>query len=71
MSPFDRVVLIFNPQSTGRAQERAEELRRELGRRVPGLAVNLMPTEHAGHATELSRAVADSGRPLVVSVSGD
>jgi diacylglycerol kinase family enzyme len=71
MSPFDRVVLIFNPQSTGRARGRAEELRRELGRRVPGLAVNLMPTEHAGHATELARAVADSGRPLVVSVSGD
>jgi diacylglycerol kinase family enzyme len=71
MSPFDRVVLIFNPKSTGQARERAEELRRDLGRRVPGLAVDLMPTEHAGHATELSRAVAGSGRPLVVSVSGD
>ncbi|MGB8385932.1 MAG: diacylglycerol kinase family protein [Dermatophilaceae bacterium] len=71
MSPFDRVVLIFNPQSSGRAQERAEELRRDLARRVPGLAVELMPTEHAGHATELSRAAAAAGRPLVVSVSGD
>jgi len=71
MSPFDRVVLIFNPKSTGQAQERAEELRRDLGRRVPGLAVDLMPTEHAGHATELSRAAAADGRPLVVSVSGD
>jgi len=65
------VVLIFNPHSTGKARERAEELHRELRRRVPGLAVSLMPTEHAGHATELSRSAADSGRPLVVSVSGD
>ena len=38
---------------------------------MPGLAVDLMPTEHAGHATELSRTAAASGRPLVVSVSGD
>lgn len=30
-----------------------------------------MPTEHAGHATQLSRSAADSGRPLVVSVGGD
>jgi diacylglycerol kinase family enzyme len=65
------VVLIFNPHSTGHAQERAEELRRDLGGRVPGLAVGMMPTEHAGHATELSRTAAASGRPLVVSVSGD
>lgn len=65
------MALIFNPHSTGHAQDRAEELRRELGRRVPALAVDLMPTEHAGHATGLSRIVAASGRPLVVSVSGD
>ena len=71
MSVFDRVVLIFNPHSTGQAQERAEELRGDLGRRVPGLAVELAATERAGHATELARAAAASGRPLVVSVSGD
>lgn len=42
-----------------------------MGGRIPGLAVSLMPTEHAGHATQLSRSAADSGRPLVVSVGGD
>lgn len=68
---FDRVVLIFNPHSTGQARERAEDLRRDLARRVPSLTVDLLPTEHAGHATELSRAAAESGAPLVVSVSGD
>jgi diacylglycerol kinase family enzyme len=33
--------------------------------------VDLLPTEHAGHATDLSRAAAEAGAPLVVSVSGD
>lgn len=69
--PFDRVVLIFNPKSTGQARERAEDLRRDLGQRVPTLTVDLVPTEHAGHATELARTAAGAGSPLVVSVSGD
>jgi diacylglycerol kinase family enzyme len=33
--------------------------------------VDLVPTEHAGHATELACAAAVVGAPLVVSVSGD
>jgi len=68
---FDRVVLIFNPQSTGEAQRRAEDLRRDLAQQAPDLVVELRPTEHAGHAEELARTVAQSGAPLVVSVSGD
>jgi diacylglycerol kinase family enzyme len=68
---FDRVVLIFNPNSTGDAKELAEDLRADLARRVPELGVDLLPTEHAGHATELARAAAETGAPLVVSVSGD
>ncbi|MFW5471417.1 diacylglycerol/lipid kinase family protein [Knoellia sp. CPCC 206435] len=71
MSSFDRVVLIFNPQSTGDARELAEGLQRDLAERVPSLPVELVPTEHAGHATELARAAAEVGGPLVVSVSGD
>jgi diacylglycerol kinase family enzyme len=35
------------------------------------LPVDLLPTEYAGHATELARAAAEVGAPLVVSVSGD
>ena len=71
MPPFDRVVLIFNPQSTGHAREMAEDLRDDLAQRVPALDVALLPTEHAGHAVDLARAEAEVGRPLVVSVSGD
>jgi diacylglycerol kinase family enzyme len=71
MRPFDRVVLIFNPASTGDAPALAAELSAELQRRQPDLPVTLQPTEHAGHACDLARDAARTGRPLLVSVSGD
>jgi len=71
VSPFDRIVLIFNPQSTGDAATSAEELRGELARRLPDVPVQLRPTQHAGHAREIAGQVAATGRPLLVSVSGD
>jgi diacylglycerol kinase family enzyme len=71
VSPYDRIVLIFNPHSTGDAPRSAEELRTELARRLPAVPVELCPTRHAGHARELAREVAATGRPLLVSVSGD
>ena len=71
MSLFDRIVIIFNPHSTGDAPESAEELRAELARRLPTVPLELCPTRYAGHARELAREVAGTGRPLLVSVSGD
>jgi diacylglycerol kinase family enzyme len=71
VSPFDRIVIIFNPQSTGDAPRSAEELRADLTRRLPAVPLDLCPTRHAGHARELARKAAGTGRPLVVSVSGD
>lgn len=69
--PYDCVLLVFNPNSTGDAPERAEELRRELADRAPDLPVELRPTEYAGHAVVIARDAAGVGRPLIVSVSGD
>jgi|SRR5450631_1641139 len=71
MHPFDRVVLIFNPNSTGNASGLAAELNVELARRQPELPVTLQQTEHAGHARDLARDAARTGRPLLVSVSED
>ncbi|MCE0768751.1 diacylglycerol kinase [Pseudonocardia kujensis] len=68
---FDRVVVVFNPNSTGDAQERAEELKSGLAERAADLPVELRPTEYAGHAREVAREEAGSGAPLIVSVSGD
>jgi diacylglycerol kinase (ATP) len=69
--PFDAVEIVFNPQSTGDAQERADELAEQLAERAPELPVTLRPTERAGHGREIARDAARGGRPLVVSVSGD
>ncbi|WP_369137949.1 diacylglycerol/lipid kinase family protein [Modestobacter versicolor] len=71
MSPFDRIVLVFNPHSTGDAPASAEELRAELARRLPDVPLELRPTQYAGHAREIAREVAAAGSPLLVSVSGD
>src|SRR5664280_1048134 len=71
MQPFDRVVLIFNPNSTGNAAGLAAELSDELARRQPDLPVMLQQTEHAGQARDLARDAALTGCPLLVSVSGD
>ena len=71
MSSFDRIVIIFNPHSTGNAPLSAQELRDTLAQRLPGVPLELSPTQHAGHARDLARAAAVPGRPLVVSVSGD
>jgi len=71
VSPFDRIVIIFNPHSTGDAPRSAEELRSELAQRLPDVPLQLSPTQHAGHAREIAREVAATGRPLLVSVSGD
>jgi diacylglycerol kinase (ATP) len=46
-------------------------MRWELGRRLPVVPVALQPTQHAGHAPQLTRVSAATGRPLIVAVSGD
>ncbi len=71
MDRFDRVVLIFNPHSTGQAPQLAEELRADLIGRLPGVQIAMMPTESAGHARGLALEAAQVGLPLIVSVSGD
>ncbi|MEU7811821.1 acylglycerol kinase family protein [Pseudonocardia sp. NPDC049154] len=70
-SPFNRIVVIFNPHSTGSAAELAEGLCADLSRRLPRTWVHLSPTEHAGHARDLARNAARTPRSLIVSVSGD
>ncbi|KQS59516.1 diacylglycerol kinase [Geodermatophilus sp. Leaf369] len=68
---FDKIVIVFNPKSTGDAPALAEDLSEELARRLPGTPLEMAPTQHAGHARDLARKAAAHGRPLVVSVSGD
>jgi diacylglycerol kinase (ATP) len=68
---FERVVLIYNPNSTGDAEGKARGLQQVLRKTHADLPVELEPTEYAGHARLLAREAAGSGTPLIVSVSGD
>src|SRR5690606_498788 len=60
VTAFDRIVIIFNPNSTGSAPEMAQELHDELTDRLPQMEVVLSPTEHAGHGRDLAREAAST-----------
>ncbi len=67
---FDYIAIIFNPESTGDAPELAKKLQKDLKKRK--INSHLAPTEHAGHAIELTRDISKAyKKPLIVSVSGD
>lgn len=69
---FDRITIIYNPNSTGNAPQMARELHEQIGERLPDIPADLVQTERAGHAEELALAAAKAAkRPLVISVSGD
>lgn len=68
---YSRVLLVFNPHSAGGAQEKADALAADIARLAPGLAVEPVATEYAGHAHEIAEKAARDGDALVVSVSGD
>ncbi len=69
MSQFSRVVVIYNPNSTGDGEQMARDLVQSLSLAVP---IDLIETEHAGHADEIAYEVARAEtRPLIISSSGD
>lgn len=69
---FTYVIIIFNPNSTGDAPEKAKKLLKTLINSFPELSVELKETEYAGHAKEIAYLTASKHvRPLIVSVSGD
>src|SRR4051812_13045559 len=72
MPSYTEVAIIYNPNSTGNAEENAKQLQADLRSSLPGLAVRLLPTERAGHAIELAYGFAKKHKnPLIVAASGD
>lgn len=71
--PFKRVVIIYNPKSTGDSEANARALRRRLRTKLPQeVAVELIATKRRGHAEEIGREAAVSNEAiLLVSSSGD
>jgi diacylglycerol kinase family enzyme len=50
---------------------RIDDLQRDIATDLPGVDIELLPTDFAGHARDLARSAAAKGAPLIVSVSGD
>jgi diacylglycerol kinase (ATP) len=72
MTAFDHIAIIYNPNSTGTAQDNAKDLQATLRLGLKGVPVKLLPTQHAGHAMELAYGFAiDHKKPLIISASGD
>lgn len=72
MADFTKVIIIYNPQSTGKSQANAKELEKRLKKSLPKLPVETIPTRYAGHGEKLAYKLARGLRhPLIVSSSGD
>lgn len=72
MSAYKRIFIIYNPLSTGRSQIAAEQLASKLRPRLEKATIELVSTEHAGHAEELAYELSKKYCDvLLVSSSGD
>lgn len=65
-----RVVIIYNPNSTGDGKSNAESLASEL--RKDGIKTLIRATTHPGHGLEIAEKYAKSGEEMIlISASGD
>jgi diacylglycerol kinase (ATP) len=72
MALFSKIVIIYNPNSTGDSPDMAKRLRKEVAERLPSIPVDLQETKHAGHAEELAyKAAISQPNTVIISVSGD
>ncbi len=71
-SPFCRVDIIYNPNSTNDAPSKATWLGAELGKTLFGIPIVLHQTKRSGHAVDIAANLTKKhGNSLLVSVSGD
>lgn len=66
------IAVIYNPNSTGSSKTMAETFVTDVRSRLPKQKIDLIATEHAGHAGELAYEIAKKATSsLIVSSSGD
>lgn len=71
MSTFSRIVIIYNPNSTGDSPAIAKEFYEQVKQKLSTVPVTLKETEHAGHGEEIAYKAASQPNTVIVSVSGD
>jgi len=70
MQHIDSVIIIYNPNSTGRSKKKAEQFAQAV-RKHTEARPKLIATKHAGHAEEIAERSARKGDVMIVSSSGD
>lgn len=69
---FDRIVIIYNPNSTGSGKKLAKAFAKRAEAAMPEAEVQLLATEYPKHGEEIAARLARSGKEvLLVSSSGD
>jgi diacylglycerol kinase (ATP) len=70
--PFKRIIILYNPVSTGDSLDNAEELQKKLETSLSKtVKIELFPTQYPGHAEEIGAKYAKKPDTLLVSSSGD
>jgi diacylglycerol kinase family enzyme len=70
MTSIKKIIIIYNPNSTGNGEQNAKSLQTELAA-ISSIDVTLTPTDYAGHAERIVKELPDTAGTMVISSSGD
>src|SRR3990167_158207 len=70
--PFSKIIIIYNPNSTGNSELNARSLKSDVLKALPDVPVQIIATKRAGHAEKMAADYAQKNEPiLLISSSGD
>jgi diacylglycerol kinase (ATP) len=70
MTKIKKIIIIYNPNSTGDGKSNAQNLKNQLAD-ISTISVTLQPTKSAGHAEEMVKKLANDSTTMIISSSGD
>lgn len=70
MAKIRKIIIIYNPNSTGDGKKNAEMLQERIAAKSK-MPVTLQPTDFAGHAEEIVKDLSNDEGIMVISSSGD
>lgn len=70
MTKVSKIIIIYNPNSTGDGKKNAEVLQEQIAAKSK-IPVTLQPTDFAGHAEEIVKNLPNDEDIMVISSSGD
>lgn len=70
MAMIKKIIIIYNPNSTGNGKKNAEIFQEQIAT-TSKIPVTLQPTDFAGHAEEIVRDLPNTEGIMVISSSGD